>query len=238
MSKASRHTHESPAGGTGFRSAAGPRQGACEAPRGGSECQLSGLRAGCRSLSLRDWIRHGVLRLLSALDRRIVRIYQSISASPARSSGGGCIGSSGKATDQLFSQAHVAEDLRPGDVVEVLTREEILSTLDANRRCDGLEFMEAMAEFCGQRLVVRKKVRLLFDEGNKRFLKVKRPRYILEGAICEGVSAYDKEGCDRSCFFFWSPRWLRRAPSTDGADAGSREQTSERFGTDFPKPCP
>jgi len=27
------------------------------------------------------------------------------------------------------------------------------------------------------------------------------------GAICDGIGMYDKEGCDRSCFYFWTDRW-------------------------------
>jgi hypothetical protein len=46
-------------------------------------------------------------------------------------------------------------------------------------------------------------------------LKVKRPRYLLDEAICDGAGMYDKEGCDRCCFYFWTDRWFRRSNSPE-----------------------
>jgi hypothetical protein len=94
--------------------------------------------------------------------------------------------------------------------VEVLSYEEVFCTLDEESTCGGLQFMEGMKRFCGQRLVVRKKVRMMFDERARRMVRISRNRYILDGAICDGKGQYDREGCDRCCFYFWSDRWLRR----------------------------
>jgi len=40
--------------------------------------------------------------------------------------------------------------LRPGDLVEVRTANEILRSLDSNGTLDGLPFMPEMVEFCGR----------------------------------------------------------------------------------------
>ena len=40
---------------------------------------------------------------------------------------------------------------RAGDWVEVLSKEEILGTLDKNGRLDELPFMPQMFKYCGQR---------------------------------------------------------------------------------------
>ena len=100
--------------------------------------------------------------------------------------------------------------------MEVLDHAAILATLDERRRCDGLEFMDGMARFCGQRRRVLNRVRLFYDEHERRMLKLKRDRYLLEGVICDGYGAFGQEGCDRACFYFWSSRWLTRVDA-DGS---------------------
>ena len=47
-------------------------------------------------------------------------------------------------------------NLRVGEVVEVRSEAEILSTLDANGRLEGLPFMPEMLKYCGQRFQVYK----------------------------------------------------------------------------------
>jgi hypothetical protein len=98
-----------------------------------------------------------------------------------------------------------------GTTVEVRSYDEILATLDPQRKCDGLEFMEGMKAFCGQRFVVFKKVEMLFDESAGRMLRVKKERYVLDGVICDGRGTCQREGCDRCCFYFWSRPWLRES---------------------------
>jgi hypothetical protein len=174
-------------------------------------CQLTGLASGTRSLTLQDRARQLLLRMLSAVERRARRwnlrlrdeLHEGV---PPHASSG--LDNPPRAVRD--AETGKAEEFHPGEVVQVLPLEEIRRTLDERAHCDGLEFMESMAEHCGQDLVVMKRVHYLYDEGERRMLRVKRPRYILEGAICRGTNAYDREGCDRSCFYFWSPRWLRR----------------------------
>ncbi|PYT91924.1 MAG: hypothetical protein DMG36_16745, partial [Acidobacteria bacterium] len=48
--------------------------------------------------------------------------------------------------------------LRPGDLVEVKSPEEILQTLDNEGTLDRLPFMPEMIEFCGRRFQVSKRV--------------------------------------------------------------------------------
>ena len=45
---------------------------------------------------------------------------------------------------------------RAGDWVEVLSKEEILGTLDKNGRLDELPFMPQMFKYCGQRFRIYK----------------------------------------------------------------------------------
>jgi hypothetical protein len=98
--------------------------------------------------------------------------------------------------------------LRPGDWVEVLSEQEIRSTLDDRERHKGLYFMPEMRKYCGQTLRVRKKVENIMLESNREMRRVRIPTVILEDAVCDGESS---GGCDRSCFLLWREKWLKRA---------------------------
>lgn len=96
-------------------------------------------------------------------------------------------------------------ELQPGDIVEVLSREEILKTLDRHNRCGGLNFMEPMWQYCGGKFKVYKRVEKIFDEG---VVKTLHNTVILEGLICNGAEEF--KDCDKSCFFFWKEDWLKK----------------------------
>lgn len=97
-------------------------------------------------------------------------------------------------------------NLKPGEIVEVKSKEEILKTLDIRGRNRGLEFMPEMLKYCGKRFKVFKKVdRMILDvTGHVRRIS---NTVILEGAICDG-SAH--KGCQRTCFCLWREIWLKR----------------------------
>ena len=112
-------------------------------------------------------------------------------------------------TSKPVIRRRVVMGLKVGDVVEVLSLDDIRATLDANGKHDGLKFLSPMAEFCGRRFRVLKPVRQILDEHNHVMQRTKRT-VILEAAICHGQGIYGREGCDRSCFFFWKEAWLRK----------------------------
>ena len=97
-------------------------------------------------------------------------------------------------------------NLRPGELVEVKSVEEILTTLDKHRRCNGLLWMVGMKKFCGKRYKVFKRVETIMLESNGELRKMKNT-VLLEGVMCDGSEFC---GCDRSCFHFWREAWLRR----------------------------
>ena len=53
--------------------------------------------------------------------------------------------------------------LRAGDWVQVRSKEEILSTLDANGRLDELPFMPEMLQYCGMKMQVSKRAHKTCD---------------------------------------------------------------------------
>jgi ribosomal protein L34 len=181
-----------------------------EAPKLSTDCQLQELINAGSELTARNRLRGFALRMLTALERRIYR---------AR----GALGQKHLALPQAspnFEISRIEEGgmvpagkpggiFKPGEKVMVLSREEIEETLDKDRRCKSLEFMDRMAAYCGRPMVVKKHVQCIFDERKWRMVRIK-DTYILEGAICEGQGMYEKEGCDRCCYFFWKDQWLRR----------------------------
>jgi hypothetical protein len=107
--------------------------------------------------------------------------------------------------------------LRVGEVVEVRSQREILSTLDANGRLDGLPFMPEMLAFSGQRLRVDKRAIKLCDTIHSTGMKRMHNAVHLQGLRCDG-SAHG--GCQAGCLLYWKEEWLRRVPS------GSAEATT------------
>jgi hypothetical protein len=96
-------------------------------------------------------------------------------------------------------------DLKPGDLVQVKSLEEILKTLDAKGRYHGLVFTPEMKKHCGKPYRVYKRLELMFDEYHKSQRRLKNT-VLLENVVCEGTGL----GCDRSCFLYWREVWLRR----------------------------
>jgi len=104
-------------------------------------------------------------------------------------------------------------DLQPGDKVRVKSMKEIEGMLDENGRFDGLAFMKpAMERYCGKEYMVKKRIKLFFDERYWKFFKL-RNVVILDDVICESrqIDVQVWGGCDRSCFLFWKEAWLVKA---------------------------
>lgn len=95
---------------------------------------------------------------------------------------------------------------RRGDVVTVRSLDEILATLDADAKLDGLPFMPEMIPCCGRSFRVFRRAEKTCVEGSG--MRAMQNTLFLEGLRCDG-SAHD--GCQRGCLFFWNEAWLRRA---------------------------
>jgi hypothetical protein len=190
-----------------------PSQASQQPAKVGNDCQLQSLFEDTAPITWRNRLRQFALRMLTAFERRIDRVRRRLS--PKALPEPTVAAQSGWSAEPTHVAAASSGPIQPGQWVEILTYDEILAMLDDKGRCDGLEFMEGMRRYCGRRLRVRKLVRMMFDERKWRMLKVKRPRYLLDEAICDGSGMYDKEGCDRSCFYFWTDRWFRNSESSD-----------------------
>jgi hypothetical protein len=108
--------------------------------------------------------------------------------------------------------------LRVGDWVEVRGKDEILSTLDADGRLDGMPFMPEMFAFCGKRFQVYKRAHKTCDTiFPVRGRRVNHAVHL--ETRCDG-SAHG--GCQASCLLFWKDAWLK--PVTGHAPSNSQPE--------------
>jgi hypothetical protein len=122
----------------------------------------------------------------------------------------------GDGTSAAGVPRHLGGGLQAGDLVEVRSREEIRATLDEDGKCTGLKFLRPMEQYCGRRFRVLKPVRRILDEHDHVMRTIKNT-VVLEGGICHGQGIRGREGCDRSCFFYWKEAWLKKIKEQEHA---------------------
>jgi hypothetical protein len=117
--------------------------------------------------------------------------------------------------------------LKAGELVEVRSKEEILSTLDRNGCLDGMPFMPEMFKYCGSQLRVYKRAHKTCDtihnSGSRRITNAVH----LENIRCDGQA---HGGCQAECLVFWKEAWLKRAfnlPLGRQDDAALPESSSD-----------
>ncbi len=114
---------------------------------------------------------------------------------------------------------------RPGEIAEIKSEPEILATLDAEGKLDGLPFMPEMLKFCGQTVTVYKRADRTCDailsDGQRRM----QDAVFLADLRCDGGA---HGGCQAGCLIFWKEAWLRR-PSEQNNVSGSSGTSGEQF---------
>lgn len=111
--------------------------------------------------------------------------------------------------------------LRPGELVEVRSEREILSTLDKNGRLRGMPFMPEMLQFCGQRFRVLKRAEKSCDTIRRTGGRKVEDAVHLDGVRCDGSS---HGGCQALCLIWWREAWLKRVePTAERSGAETRE---------------
>ena len=98
-------------------------------------------------------------------------------------------------------------DLQPGELVQVRSREEIIATLDRNKKNRGLLFDGEMLPFCGGIYRVLRRVHHIVNEQNGKMMDMKYPCIVLEGVFCK--SDYNRF-CPRAIYCYWRENWLQR----------------------------
>src|SRR5215470_429840 len=115
--------------------------------------------------------------------------------------------------------------LRAGDWVQVRTKEEILSTLDAKGRLDELPFMPEMLRYCGTTMRVGKRAHKTCDPALGIGGRKMESTVHLENIRCDG-SAHD--GCEAGCLIFWKEAWLKLLDGKPGSQAHLGNQVPSR----------
>jgi hypothetical protein len=95
---------------------------------------------------------------------------------------------------------------RAGDWVEVLSKVEILGTLDKNGCLDGLPFMPQMFKYCGQRFRIYKTAHKTCDtvSGNYAGRRLQDGYHL--SLRCDG---HAHGGCQAGCLLFWKSGWFK-----------------------------
>jgi hypothetical protein len=107
------------------------------------------------------------------------------------------------------SNSRPVHHFKSGDVVEVLSLEEIAATLDEHGGCESLPFTREMHQFCGRRFRVFKRAdKICMETAYSLDLRRLRDAVTLEEVRCDGS---DHDGCRRMCLLFWKERWLKPA---------------------------
>lgn len=112
-------------------------------------------------------------------------------------------------------------EIRPGDVVQVRSFQEIERTLDEGGKNRGLWFDDSeMVNYCEGTYRVRDRVERFIDDRTGRMIEPSADCLILDGVICTGECSRWRWFCPRGIYSFWREEWLQRvdqesAPSLD-----------------------
>ena len=102
-----------------------------------------------------------------------------------------------------------ARNLKPGNIVRIRPKEQILRTLDKDNALEGCYFMDEMWQYCGSQQKVLKRVDYFFDERGAKFYRANNT-VLLEDVFCSGKLGNFMPRCDRNCYIFWKEDWLEK----------------------------
>lgn len=101
-------------------------------------------------------------------------------------------------------------DLQPGELVEVRSPEEIMATINADRKNRGLTFDVEMIPYCGKRFRVLRRVEKIVNERTGAMMQMPNDCIVLEGVTCGGCYSQYRMFCPRAIYPYWREIWLRR----------------------------
>ena len=115
---------------------------------------------------------------------------------------------------------------RVGDLVEVRSKEEILTSLDKQGCFEGMPFMPEMLQFCGKHFrvsaVAHKTCDTIRGTGGRRLQRAVHLALIR----CDG-SAHG--GCQADCSLFWKDMWLKPAVQNRTYAAPTKASAPQTF---------
>jgi hypothetical protein len=117
--------------------------------------------------------------------------------------------------------------LKPGEVIEVRSPEEILATLDDNASLEAMPFMPEMVKYAGRRFTVSQRAEKICDtvkDSGPPQSRRMRGTVLLDDLRCDG-SGHD--GCQAGCRIYWKESWLRRVDPDNAPKAGDGDEIAE-----------
>src|SRR5712664_852458 len=120
---------------------------------------------------------------------------------------GGTVSVTWKLASEDLQKSTQGLNLLAGELIEVRSREEILSTLDPTGKLDAMPFMPEMLQYCGKRFRVFKRADKTCDNIKQWSLRRVKNAVHLTGLRCDGTS---HGNCDAGCLLFWNEAWLKK----------------------------
>jgi len=115
--------------------------------------------------------------------------------------------------------------LKPGELVEVKSKDAIFETLNERDMTRGLRFDGEMLQFCGRRGRVERRIERIIDEKTGRMLPINSDSFVIEGFVCPGT--YHRS-CPRASPLWWRENWLERVEEPGAADPTDLEATAPK----------
>lgn len=103
-----------------------------------------------------------------------------------------------------------AQDLQPGEWVEVKSRDEIAATITRSGFNRGMRYDLEMLKYSGKRYRVQMRVHKLINEKNGKMSFAKTPLIQLEDVYCRAECTPARLGCPRASNTYWREIWLKR----------------------------
>jgi hypothetical protein len=147
------------------------------------------------NVRLRDFIRYVMVAAINVVIRRLNWRLRSYPYMP---------GLAGEKTPTEVL------NLQPGELVQVREKDEIMHTINANRRNRGLWFDVEMVPFCGRTFRVLRRVERIINEKSGTMIRIPNDSLILEGVTCRGCLSRNRLFCPRSIYPYWREIWLKR----------------------------
>ncbi len=107
------------------------------------------------------------------------------------------------------SEPPALKGLRPGELVQIRSGNEIRKTLTSTGANRGLWFDREMKVYCGKTARVKAKVERFIDEGSGRLVELASDCYILDDVACESYRSNGRWFCPRGIYPWWRECWLR-----------------------------
>ncbi len=115
--------------------------------------------------------------------------------------------------------------LKPGDWVEVKSKEEIEATLNRAQKNRGLFFDIEMLPYCGRKMRLLKQVDRIIDERTGAMRKLPNDCWIIEGSVCNGYMSRNRLFCTRQIYGYWREIWLK--PAEEPPESNHPSPTSD-----------